>query len=216
MVRMQKNTTIVRKLPLPLEIKFSSEATLTDGLFSLSSKEASKIRIIDIDSNDKYATIEIYPPNKDKTQERRLDIFVSDTLIGTERSKSRGLGRELGQYKYYRKTDGTYYAVIEANSGRTRKIQVGSFTNRTSPISIMGITIKQNFNSNDFSKSELMKKVPRTLAYGQTMKATLDIMFLEGYLVKKQTVEKPERGRPREIFRATEKLSNILVTPEQA
>jgi hypothetical protein len=210
---MQKNATIVRKLPLPLEIRLSSEATLTDGLFSLSSKEASKIRIIDIDSNDKYATIEIYPPNKEKTQERKVDLFT-DLLIGTELSKSRGLGKELGQYKYYRRTDGSFYVIIENASGRVRKLQIGNLHDRNSNICVIARTIKQDF-TNEFSKADLAKKLQKPWSNGQTMKGTLDILTLEGYLERKQS--KPSgRGRLGESFKATEKMLNILVTPEQA
>jgi hypothetical protein len=205
----------VRKLPLPLEIRLSSEASITDGLFSLTSKDASSIRIIDIDVNDKYATIEIYPPNKEKAQDRRLtDIFVSDSLIGTELSKSRGLGKDLGQYKYYKRTDGSFYAVIEGTKGRTRKLQLGNPLERNSPINIIARAIKQNFNSSEFPKTKLMQVIPKQLSYGQILKAALDVMNLEGYVEKKQIA--PTGGRLREIFKASERLAGLIVTPEQA
>jgi len=208
----KSNGVKIRKLPLPLEIRFGNGATITDGLFSLSSKEASRIRIIDID-NEKYATIEIYPPIKEKPQTRNLaDIFEADTLIGTDLAKSKGLGKNVSQYKIYRRPDRSLYAVIEGGN-RPRKLQLGNPLERNSPIAIIARAIKQNFNSNEFSKNQLIPLIPKSLTYGQTLKAAMDAMTAEGYTQKTQ---KTDRGRLKETFKATPKLTDILVTPEQA
>jgi len=83
-------------------------------------------------------------------------------------------------------------------------------------VAIMARIIKVNFNSSEFSKKKLMPLVPKQLAYGQIMKATLDALYFEGYLQKTQG---SVRGRLRETFKATDKIKEIIaypVTPEQA
>jgi hypothetical protein len=207
---MQKSNGVkIRKLPLPLEIRFGSDATITDGLFSLSGKEASSIRIIDID-DEKYATVEIYPAKKDETQILKIS-FVEDTFLGSDLSKSIGLGKDFGRYKYYKRKDGSIYAVVNGQK-RTRKLQLGNPRERDSPIAIIARTICLNF-PNEFSKKQITQVLPKKLGYGQTLKAVLDTLTFEGYIEKKQGTT---RGRLRETFKSTAKLNDLIVTPEQA
>jgi hypothetical protein len=214
---MQKVVTAkVRKLPLPLEIRLSPESSVFDGLFTLTSKDAGTIKIVAVDKDDfaTYLTCEIYPPKTDKTQSRKLtDIFTSDTPIGSELSRSRGLGKELGQYKYYKRNDGNLYVIIESTDGRARRLQIGNPMDRNSSIAIIARAILQSFSTEEFTKAKLMRVIPKQLAYGQILKATLDAMNIEGYIEKTNS---PVRGRLRENFRATAKLSSFIVTPEQA
>lgn len=207
-------TKVVRKLPLPLEIRFGSDATLFDGFFSVTGKDAGIVKIVSVDSDETgtYATCEIYPPKNDKTPSKRLTDFSNDTLIGTDLSKSRGLGEKFGCYKYFKRLDGSLYAAVES-SGGTRRLQLGNPQNLNSPIAIMMRIIKTNFYPGEFSKKQLAPLVPKQLSYGQIMKATLDAMCFEGYLQKTQV---RVRGRFRETFKATEKMKPFPVTPEQA
>ena len=70
---------------------------------------------------------------------------------------------------------------------------------RSSAINIIARVIRQSFNSSEFAKTELIRFLPKKLSYGQTIKAVLDIMTLEGYVEKTQG---KNRGRLREIFKA--------------
>jgi len=210
---MQKlGETKVRKLPLPLEIKVGDDTMVTDGLFNLTSKEASKIRIISVDQ-DGYVTCEITPSQQIRSAPRSLtEIFSADTLIGTEMSKMRGRGKDFGQYKYFRRPNGSFYAEI--SGARTRRLQLGSLNDKRSPIARVARTIVPAFNSNEFSKKQLVPLLAKNLSYGQILKSILDILKIEGYLEKREI--KP-RGRLKELFKATNKLKiEMVAIPEQA
>jgi len=207
---MQKSNGIkVRKLPLPLEISFSNSPTMTDGLFSLSSKEASSIKITDIDK-DGYATVEIYPPRKEI--QTHLPDTYPDTLLGTNISKSKGKGKDYGQYRYFRRSNSSIYLVIEGGK-RARKLELGNPVDRNSHIATVARAIKLNFGMNEFSKQQLIQFIPKSLSYAQMLKGTLDAMNFAGYVQKTQGTI---RGRIKETFKATEKINEIIVTPEQA
>jgi hypothetical protein len=215
MLAMQKSNGIkIRKLPLPLEIRLGSNAEVFDGLFRLTEKEADIIKIISVDKDDygTYATCEIYPPREIAKQSRKLTDFSNDTLLGTDLSKSRVLGKEYGRYTYFKRHDGSFYVCIEGGS-RTRRLQLGNLRERNTPIAVVARTIKTNFYKNEFSKKKITPFLPKQLSYGQILKATLDVLTLEGYIQKTQGTT---RGRLRETFNATDKINEIIVTPEQA
>ena len=51
---MQKNLEpIKRKMPMPIEFELAEDASISDGLVTLTHKDASRIRILGVD-NDKY------------------------------------------------------------------------------------------------------------------------------------------------------------------
>jgi len=207
----KSSETKIRKLPLPLEIKVGNDTVITDGLFSLTSKEASQIKITSVDE-DGYVTCEIFPPQHQRPTSKSLTDIFSDALIGTESSKTCGRGENFGQYKYYRRPDGSFYAIV--SGVRPRKLQLGKPTDRHSSISIVARTIKHSFNTNEFSKKQLLPLLSKKLGHGQMLKSVLDVMKIEGYLEKRET---KTRGRLKELFRATEKLSQIVIAiPEQA
>ncbi len=209
---MQKTLdTKIRKLPLPLEIKIGSDGSVSDGLFTLTSKEANRIRIISIDE-DGYVSCEISPP----TPWEMVSIPVPDlhAFLGAELSKTRGRGKDFGKYEYYKKSNGNLYVVISGT--RPHTLQLGSLSNRNSPISTIARSIKQTFGVNEFSKSDLTKILPKRISYGQMLKSILDVMRIEGYLERKEVRPK---GRLHELFKATEKLDSVIVataSPEQS
>ena len=190
---------IIRKLPLPLQIKLGTDAIVTDGFFTLTSKEAVSINIMSIEQ-DGYATCEIIPPIEEKRISLK-EFFDIDSVIGAETSRTRGRGKDFGQYRYYKRPDGGLYAVVSGK--RTRKYQLGKLEDQNSPISVVGKAIVRNFNTSEFSKKHLAPLIPKNLRYGQKLKAILDAMTLEGYLEK---TEKRPRGRLRELFKATSTL----------
>jgi len=211
MVR-NSSETKVRKLPLPLEIKVGDDTVVTDGLFSLTSKEASQIKIISIDE-DGYVTCEIFPPlyqTRSKSPSL-LELYGTDTLIGKESSKTRGRGKDFGQYKYYRRSDGSLYATVSGS--RPHKFEIGKPTERNSPIWKVIQTIKHGFNTNEFSKKQLIPLLAKNLSYSQILKAILDVMKIEGYLQRREV--KPERGRFQELFKATPKLSEFIIASSE-
>jgi hypothetical protein len=195
---------IVRKLPLPLQIKMGNGTVITDGFFYLTCKEAREVKIASV-SEDGYATIEIFPSPKVNSG---LDIAVAieqDTFLGVAMSKSKGSGKDIGQYKYYRRLDGSLYAVTSGK--RSRKLQLGKPTDRNGRIFAVARVIKDQFQNGEFSKKELIPFLSKRLSHGQMLKALLDIMHLEGYLVKKEV---STRGKLREIFVATDKLRSLV------
>lgn len=202
----------IRKLPLPLEIRLGTDTVVSDGLFSLTSKEASQIRIMSVDQ-DGYASCEISPPvdTELKNMTKLLDECSDAFLIGTSSPKTLGRGKDFGQYRYYKLSDGSFVARISGK--RNRKFQLGKMTDRGSPIWAIGRTILASFKSAEFSKKELTPLLSKKLQYGQILKATLDIMRLQGYLGHSENVQ---RGRIKETFKATDKLAQAVVPiPEQ-
>lgn len=190
---------IIRKLPLPLQITVGDATVISDGFFALTSKEASSVNIVSI-GQDGYATCEIIPPTKKKVVSPE-EFFGGDTLIGVEPSRTRGRGKDFGQYKYYKRPDGSLYSV--ASGKRTRKYELGKLEDQNSPISIAAKAIVRSFKTTEFSKKDISPLIPKNLRYGQKLKSLLDAMTLEGYLEKKAI--KP-KGRFRELFKATSTL----------
>lgn len=215
----KKPRLIMRKLALPLEVKIGNDTVVSDGFFFLTSKETGKIRIVSVDA-DGYATCEILPPPKERPP--RISAFISEgaTLIGTEMSKTRGSGEDFGQYRYFKRPDGFYYAIVSSKS-RPRRISMGKLIDRNSRISIFAQAILRKLNGMEFTKKDILTHargeagIPKHLTHGQILKALLDTLKLEGYLEKR---EEKERGRMREYFKVTEKMFSLLAwsSPEQA
>lgn len=215
---MQKpSETKIRKLPLPLRFRLGANGLISDGLFTLTDKDASEVSIISVD-NDGFASIQIHPPIREpKSEATRLsDVFGLGTQIGFEASKSRGQGKDFGQYRYYRRPDGTLFARVSGGA-RGRTFCLGNIRDRSSIIFQFAGTIIQHFGVNEFSKRSLTPLMTQTLRFGQTMKSALDIMTIEGYLERREGKSEGKRGRIKEWFRATDKLTQTIVaSPEQA
>jgi hypothetical protein len=206
---MQKTSEIIiRKLALPLQIKIGEEPMISDGFFKLTSKDVSQLNVLAIDG-DGYAKCEIIPPSRDKTPSAIHIVLDQDTFLGTTASKTRGSGKSFGQYRFYKHRDGSYYALTSNN----RRIHVGKATDHNGSISIAARIIISNFNSNEFTKEQLIHLLPKNLSHGQMLKALLDVMHIEGFLEKREPTIK---GRLRELFRDTDKLKTIITaSPEQ-
>lgn len=209
---------VVRKLALPLEVRIGDDTVVSDGFFSLTSKETGKIRIVAVDA-DGYVTCEISPRLKERVPSVRA-FFSEGDLIGIETSTTRGSGEDFGQYRYFRRPDGFYYAIVSGKS-RSRRISMGKLSDGNSRISIFAQTILRNLNGMEFTKKDVLMHahgetgIPKRLTHGQPLKALLDTLTIEGYLEKR---EKKERGRIREYFKATQKMYNVVArsNPEQA
>jgi hypothetical protein len=203
-----ENETIIRKLALPLQIKIGEEPMISDGFFKLTSKDVSQVNVLTIDG-DGYAKCEIIPLLKDKTPHVIHLPLNPDTFLGTTTSKTRGSGKDYGQYRFYKQCDGAFYTI--ASNGR--RIQLGKATDRNGPISITAKIIITHFSTREFTKEEAIRVLPKNLGHGQMLKALLDVMHLEGYLEKR---EPTVSGRIREFYKPTEKLKTLIsVNPEQ-
>lgn len=196
----------VRKLALPLTFNLGQDGIASDGFFKLDSALVSKVVIKSIDA-DGYAICELYQPSK---KERTIRLKVSNamdtpTLIGTEFSKSSNRGYGRGEYKYFELPDGNIYAEISGK--RKRRIQLGSLKDRTSRISMVKQMIAQHFPiGKEFDKKQLIKFLPKRLTYGQTLKSTLDVLKIKGYLDMRET---KYMGRPHELFIPTNKIHKM-------
>jgi len=203
--------TVIRKLPLPLQIRVGNDTVVTDGFFTLTSKETSQIKIVEI-GQDGYATCEIFPPLKERTISLQVTVG-EDVLIGMESSKTRGRGKDFGQYKYFRQPNGNLYAMIFGGTGRPYKFQLGKLSDRNSPLSVVARTIARNLNTSEFTRKQLIPLIPKNLQFAQSLKAILDVMHLEGFLDK----ESKRNGRLKESYKATDKLKKLIVaSSEQA
>jgi hypothetical protein len=215
---MQKSSeSKIRKLPLPLQFKLGADGSLSDGLFTLTGKEASKITIKSVDG-DGFVCLEIHPPTKEpKSSARNLSsTVVLRTKIGVETSKSRGQSKDFGQYTYYRLPDGSLIAEVTGEV-RNRTFHLGNFKDHSSIIFQFAVTIVHSFGTKEFSKHDLTPLLPQTLRFGQTMKSVLDIMTIEKYLERREGKSDGKPGRVREWFKATDKLTQFVVAiPEQA
>jgi hypothetical protein len=220
---MQKpSETKIRKLPLPLRFKLGSDSLISDGLFTLTEKDASEVNVVSVD-NDGFASIEIHPPIHETESSRTSlkDIFGLGTRIGLETSKSRGQAKDFGQYRYFRTVSENYAAEVSGTS-RKRTFILGRITEKGTIISSYASIIVHGFGTREFSKKELTGLLPKNLSFGQIMKAVLDILRIEGYLERREGKKDGKRGRIREWFKATERLiqaipvQSVTLVPEQA
>lgn len=108
------------------------------------------------------------------------------------------------RYRYYKRLDGSLYAITSGK--RARKIELGKSMDRNGRIFKIAEVISMRFRTAEFLKKDLIPIVPKRLSYGQTLKALLDVMTIEGFLEKREV---PIRGKQRELFRATEKLREL-------
>jgi hypothetical protein len=215
---MQKQSeTKIRKLPLPLQFKLGTDGSLSDGLFTLTGKEANKINIISVDE-DGFVSLEIHPPPREhKSDAMNLSsVVVIRTKIGAETSKSRGRSKDFGQYVYYRLPDGSLIAE-KMGGTRNRTFHLGNIKDHYSIIFQFAVTIVHSFGTKEFSKHDLTPLLPQPLRFGQIVKSVLDIMRIEKYLERREGKSDGKPGRIREWFKATDKLAPLVVAaPEQA
>lgn len=198
---------VIRKLPLPLQVKLGDDTVVTDGFFFLTKREAEQINIIAI-GQDGYATIEILPSSQNTTPDMSV-LIEHDTFLGTMASKSRGLGKDFGQYRYFKRVDGSLYALTSGK--RSRKIELGNPTDMHSKIFPVALVIGNKFAMSEFTKKDLIPALPSHLGYGQILKAILDAMTIEGYVEKR---ERKIRGKLREMFKVTPKLRHLIPTSQ--
>jgi len=211
---------VTRKLPLPLQVTIGDDTVVTDGFFILTSKEASSINITSIDQ-DGYATLEIFPSMKRNSAYGTSAVIGQDTFLGEVPSRTLGRGKDVGLYKYYRRPDGSLYAI--AHGKRNRKIKLGKPRDRHGRIYGVASAIQKQFGDGEFTKQQIVPWLSKPLRHGQVLKALLDVMHLEGYLEKR--IAQP-KGRIQEHFKATVKLiklispwhaiANYPTSPEQA
>jgi hypothetical protein len=212
---MQKhNEPMIRKMPLPIDIEVVDGTSVSDGIVTLTHKETSHIRLLSLDK-DNYLVYEITPPKKLSTKPSKI-FFGEDQLIDTTTTVTSLTGKPTGQYKYYRRANGSYYALITGEKTGQHKIELGKFTERDSPISTIAKAIAYNFSSRKFSRKDLIPLIPTPLRFGQKLKSLLDTLHYEGYLTKEmaQTAKK----KAKELYSATEKLKQVVPSspsPEQ-
>lgn len=214
---LKPSETKIRKLPLPLQFKLGTDGSLSDGLFTLTGKEANKINIVSID-NDGFVSLEIHPPTKEPKPStmNSSTTIVLRTKIGAETSKSRGRSKDFGQYTYYRLADGNFIAE-KIGGTRNRTFHLGNIKDHSSIMFQFAVAIIHNFGIKEFSKHDLTPLLPETLQFGQTVKSVLDVMRIEKYLERREGKRDGKPGRTREWFKATDKLAQFTVAiPEQA
>lgn len=220
---MQKpNDHLIRKMPLPIDIDFTEGTSLSDGWHTVTHKEASHIRIISVDS-DNFVTYEVSPPRKTITKSLK-DYVGEDELIHQETTIATANGKSVGEYRYFRRPNGDYYARITGKAREPHNIQLGNLTDRDSSISIVARSIAYKFDTSvatggykKFSRNDLKPLVPRPLMHGQKIKAILDILHHEGFLVKE--IDQTSRNKTKELYSATDKLRKVIIpspNPEQA
>jgi hypothetical protein len=200
-------------MPLPIDIEVGEGTTISDGWLVLTNKDASRIRILSVDE-DGFLKYEISPP---KTVIKMLKDYVGiDHFITAETTLKASDGRPLSQYKYFRRSDGSYYAHIEGEGVRPHKIELGRLADRESPISVVSRVIAYKFDTKEFSRKELKSVLPKHLVYGQKIKSLLAILHYEGFLVKE--IDQSSRNKAKELYTATDNLKKVIIpspSPEQ-
>jgi hypothetical protein len=204
-------------MPLPIDVELGDGSSITDGWHTITSKEASHIKITSMDT-DGFLTYEISPPRKIITTVKSLVVFTEAQLVGTERTITTPNGKSVGEYRYFKRPDGSYYASITGEaSNAPHGIELGSFSERDSPISTIARTIAYKFDTRKFSRTDLRPLIPKHFGYSQKLKSILDVLHKEGFLTKEMDTH--SRNKAKEIFAATEKLKKVAIpspSPEQA
>lgn len=209
------NESLVRKLPLPLDIEVGEGTIISDGWMTLTSKELSHIRLISVDA-DGFLRYEVTLPRKSLT-EPLSDYIGEDQLIGRETTMVTVHGQIAGQYRYFKRADCSYYAVISGTTGqKPHKVEVGKLIDRESPISTVARAIAYKFDTKKFSRNDLKPLIPKYLTYAQKLKSLLDILHYDGFL--KKEIDPTSKNKAKELFTATENLKKIIIpspNPEQ-
>lgn len=203
-------------MPLPIDIDIAEGTSFSDGVVTLTHNETSHIKILSIDS-DNYIVYEIAPPKKVTT--RSLRDFLGgdqDQLIETVTTVKTASGEPLGQYKYYKRPNGSYYVVITGEKTRPHRIMLGKLSERDSPIASIAKVVAYSFGIKKFSRSDLKPLIRPSLRTGQKLKSLLDTLHYEGYLTRE--VVSSTKKKPKEIYSATDKLKQVAIpspSPEQ-
>jgi len=203
----KRNEPVVRKMPLPIDIEVVEGTSFSDGILTLTHKETSHIRILAIDA-DNYLVYEVTPPKKLTTKQLK-EYFGEDQLIETVTTVASLTGEPTGKYKYYRRPNGSYYALITGEKTGDHKIELGKLAERDSPIATIAKAIAYNLGSKKFSRKDLRSLIPIPLQHGQKLKSLLDTLHYEGYLTKE--MEKTAKKKAKEIYSATEKLKQVII-----
>ena len=213
---MQKSIDpIKRKMPMPIEFELEEGASISDGIITLTHKDASRIRILDVDS-DKYLIFEIIPPKKTTTKPLK-DYFGEDQLLKAVTTTTSLTGEAEGQYRYYKRGDCSYYALIIGKKTGSHRIVLGKLSDRNSPIYLIAKVIAYNLGSKKFTRKDLKMLIPRSMQNGQRLKSLLDTLHYEGYLAKEMA--KTATQKEKEVYSATDKMKEIIIpspSPEQA
>jgi hypothetical protein len=135
------------------------------------------------------------------------------SLFHTNLSRSFGYGGQKSIFEYYKRdSDLSYYAIIKKEGKPDRKVLLGSLQDQTSRIFQIACIIHKNFvRDKAFDKLELTHHLPSSFG-ARIMKATLDILAKEGYLIAENTMS-AKRNRPKEAFIKTEKLEKYFADP---
>lgn len=198
---------VIRKLALPLEFKLGNNSIASDGFFTLSHKDTSKI-IIKSQDSDGYLVCELFEPEQIEATPVS-SMKVEPTLIATKTGKHRGRGKEIGQYKYFEMSNGSFIAEILGK--RKRRIHLGKMSDHSSPISKIACAIASHFqNEKEFDRKELIRFLEKKFTYGQVLKSVLDILTMKLYVEKRET---QKLGRPYERYKATSKLYEYAIRP---
>lgn len=213
--RMQKhNESIIRKMPLPVDIDVVEGTLFSDGVVTLTQKETSHIKILSVDS-DNYIVYEITPPKKVATRSLK-EFFDEDHLIETVTTMKTASGEPLGQYKYYKRPNGSYYVLITGEKTSPHRIMLGKLSERDSPIASIAKVVAYSFGTKKFSRNDLKPLIRPSLRTGQKLKSLLDTLYYEGYLTRELVPS--ARKKPKEIYSATDKLKQVAIpspSPEQ-
>lgn len=203
-------------MPFPIDIDVVDGTAISDGVQTLTHGEASHIKLLRVDQ-DGFLIYEVTPPKKASSKISLKDYFVEEQqLIHTESTGLNPKGEPLGTYKYYRRSDGSYYASITGKKTPPHGIELGKLTERDAPLGIAVRTIAYQFGTEKFSRQTLKDKIPQSL-YAQKLKSILDVLHKEGCLIKEVDLTSTQ-GKPKELYTATEKLRKIVLpspNPEQ-
>ena len=201
-------------MPFPIDIDVLEGTAISDGVQTLTHKEVSHVKLLRVDAEG-FLVYEVTPPKKISSKTSLKDYLVEDQLIDTEKTGLTPQGEPLGEYKYFKRSDGSYHSIVTGKKTGIHGIELGKLTDKDSPLGTVIRLVAYNFGTTKFSRKELSKVIPKKLTYAQKFKSILGILHKEGYLVKEVDTTK---AKAKETYTATEKLQKFVLpspVPEQ-
>jgi hypothetical protein len=210
---LEKEISRIHRLALPLIIKRKDTALhISDGFFGhdFEFKDFDQLKVTGVDG-DGFVTFEISMPRQqtlafgESPQRSRLFASGSFSLLGSGSAKTSGSGITRGTYEYFkRSTDEYYYASHKMDGKEDKRIHLGSLRDPTSHIHQI-IKACQRFDEEAwFDRKRLSEYLTKAQRHGQKLKSALDIMVIEGFLERKESLSK--KSKAYELYHATPKL----------
>lgn len=177
------------RTPTPLIIKSNSPITITDGKFIIvhSGNVVFHGDCVEFELEDTQKTLHFVQETVRKGQVDLASSFniapEGYRLFTTSDAKSLAWDRKRSKYETYKRDkDLSYITIIRRNGHTHPPIRLGSLLD---PESMISVALREFSKSPSFLRRDLnAEKMPVLLGQGQRIKACLDVLEKEGFLLK--------------------------------